>query len=75
MLKQEVRFAVTMKNGAITGIEKSCIFQPGIKPAKGGIKWYDDSKLLKGAGGQDIGSPDYNSFRKGSSQNEQKQAN
>lgn len=64
MQKQEVRFAVTIEDGAVTGIEKSCIFQPAIQPAKGGIKWFDDSKLLKGAEGQGIGSPNNNFSKK-----------
>lgn len=47
MLKQEVEFAVVTKNGAVTQIGKSQIYQPQTNFNGGEIKWFDDTKLIR----------------------------
>lgn len=46
-MKQISTFAVTTKDGVITGIGKSTITHPPIKYDGRKTKWFDDSKLLK----------------------------
>ena len=47
MKKQTVEFAVVTKNGVVTQIGRSVIFQPEIKFKGGTVKWVDDSKHMK----------------------------
>lgn len=47
MNKQENVFAIKTKEGVIEQVGKSIILQPEIKFKGGGIKWFDDSQLLK----------------------------
>ena len=45
--KQTVEFAVVTKNGVVTQIGRSVIYQPEIKFKGGTVKWVDDSKYMK----------------------------
>ena len=47
MKKQMVEFAVVTKNGVVTQIGHSVIYQPEIKFKGGTVKWVDDSKYMK----------------------------
>ena len=47
MKKQMVEFAVVTKNGVVTHIGHSVIYQPEIKFKGGTVKWVDDSKYMK----------------------------
>lgn len=47
MQKQIVTFAVETKTGVIQRVGKSTILQPKVDYKGTGIKWFDDSKLLK----------------------------
>lgn len=47
MKKQMVEFAVVTKNGVVTQIGRSVIYQPEIKFKGGTVKWVDDSKYMK----------------------------
>ena len=47
MKKQTVEFAVVTKNGVVTQIGRSVIYQPEIKFKGGTVKWVDDSKHMK----------------------------
>ena len=47
MKKQTVEFAVVTKNGVVTQIGRSVIYQPEIKFKGGTVKWVDDSKYMK----------------------------
>lgn len=47
MTKQEIQFAVVTKNGAVTQIGKSQIYQPQMNFKGGEIKWFDDTKLIR----------------------------
>ncbi len=42
MQKQTVEFAVTRKNGIITGIGRAAINQPKPNFKGGSVKWYED---------------------------------
>ena len=44
---QTVTFAVEQRNGVIQNVSRAVIEQPVIKFNGTGIKWYDESKLLK----------------------------
>ncbi|MBP3543725.1 MAG: hypothetical protein J6J86_05820 [Lachnospiraceae bacterium] len=47
-MKSEINFLVQVKNGVIVNIGKSSVYHPAIvHKSTGGIKWYDDSKLVK----------------------------
>ena len=46
-MKQTITFAVTTKDGVITGIGKSTIAHPPIKYDGRKTKWFDDFKMLK----------------------------
>lgn len=46
--KQRADFAIVTKNGVVQQIGKSSILQPKTNySGKRGIKWFDDSRLLK----------------------------
>ena len=47
MKKQTAEFAVVTKNGVVTQIGRSVIYQPEIKFKGGTVKWVDDSKHMK----------------------------
>lgn len=47
MHKQTVEFAVTRKNGNITGIGRTGINQPKTNFKGGSIKWYEDKLKQK----------------------------
>ena len=47
MQKQTNTFAVVTKNGAVQKVGRSIITQPKTCYKGNGIKWFDDSKLLK----------------------------
>lgn len=47
MTKQKMQFAVLIKNGVITNIGKSQIYQPKTDFKVGEIKWFDDTKLIR----------------------------
>ena len=47
MQKQTNTFAVVKKNGAVQKVGHSIITQPKTSYRAYGIKWFDDSKLLK----------------------------
>lgn len=45
--KQMIQHAVVTQNNIVQKIGKSTIYQPKIRYNGKGIKWFDDSKLLK----------------------------
>jgi len=49
MNKQSREFAVVINNGVVQQIGQATIIQPRIvfDKSKGGIKWFDDSQLMK----------------------------
>lgn len=47
MTKQKIQFAVVVKNGVITSVGKSQIYQPKTNFKGGEIKWFDDTKLIR----------------------------
>ena len=47
MRKETIRFVVESKNGVVTNIGKSTIYQPPVNFKVGSVKWFDDSKLIK----------------------------
>lgn len=47
MQKETIQFAVEMKNGVVQRIGKSSISKPKTNSKQKGVKWFDDSKLLK----------------------------
>lgn len=47
MQKQTNTFAVVIKDGAVQNVGRSFINQPKVDYKGTGIKWFDDSKLLK----------------------------
>lgn len=53
MERQIAQFAVQNdKNGITTTIGKSFITQPKTHFAGGSLKWFDDSRLVRGGGGK-----------------------
>lgn len=50
MNKQEIAFAVVIKNGEVVKIGRSYIIQPEIRYSGRKTKWFDDTKLLKKGG-------------------------
>lgn len=46
-MKQSCTFAIITKDNEVVRVGNSVIYQPQTKPIVGGIRWYDDSKLLK----------------------------
>ena len=47
MKKQRADFATVTKNGVVTQIGRSVIYQPEIKFKGGTVKWVDVSKHMK----------------------------
>lgn len=47
MKKETIRFVVESKNGVVTNIGKSTIYQPPVNFKGGSVKWFDDSMLIK----------------------------
>lgn len=47
MQKETIQFAVEMKNGVVQRIGKSSISKRKTNSNQKGVKWLDDSKLLK----------------------------
>lgn len=47
MRKETIRFVVESRNGVVTNIGKSTIYQLPINFKGGSVKWFDDSKLIK----------------------------
>lgn len=47
MQRQLTTFVTEKKNGVVTNIQNSIIYQPKVNFNGKGIKWYDDSKLLR----------------------------
>ena len=50
MKKETIQFAVETKDGIVAQVGKSSISKPETNFNHKGIKWFDDSKLLKGSG-------------------------
>ncbi len=50
MVKQEIQFAVVTKGNKVTAIGRSQVFQPEVKFRGGGIRWFDDTKLIRKGG-------------------------
>lgn len=46
-MKQSCTFAIITKDNEVVRVGNSVIYQPQTKPTVCGIRWYDDSKLLK----------------------------
>lgn len=49
MKKETIQFVVEAKNGVVEQVGKSSISKPETNFDHKGIKWFDDSKLLKGS--------------------------
>lgn len=49
MKKEIIQFVVEAKNGVVEQVGKSSISKPETNFDHKGIKWFDDSKLLKGS--------------------------
>lgn len=49
MKRETIQFVVEAKNGVVEQVGKSSISEPETNFDHKGIKWFDDSKLLKGA--------------------------
>lgn len=47
MKKETIQFAVETKNGIVQRIGKTSISKPKTNSKQKGVKWFDDSKLLK----------------------------
>lgn len=47
MIKQEIQFAVVIKNGEVVKVGRSCIEHPTIWYDGRKTKWFDDNRLLK----------------------------
>lgn len=47
MIKQEARFIVVKKAGIVTHISRAYIYHPKPRFGGGGIRWYDDSQLVR----------------------------
>lgn len=47
MTKREIQFAVVIKNGVVTIVGKSQIYQPQMNFKGGEIKWFDDTKMIR----------------------------
>lgn len=45
------QFAVETRNGIVTRIGKSFIITPKSQFRGGGVKWFDDKKLIRGGDG------------------------
>lgn len=50
MVKQEIQFAVVTKGNKVTAIGRSHVLQPEVKFRGGGIRWFDDAKLIRKGG-------------------------
>ena len=48
MKRETIQFVVEAKNGVVEQVGKSSISEPETNFDHKGIKWFDDSKLLKG---------------------------
>lgn len=48
MQKQTMEFAVTRRNGIITGIGRTGIYQPRINFKGGSVRWYEDKPKQTG---------------------------
>lgn len=46
-MKQSYTFAVVTQGNEVVQVGNSVIYQLQIKPVKGEIKWFDDSKLIR----------------------------
>ena len=40
-------FVVEKRNGVVKSVSTSVVYTPKVNVSGGGIKWFDDSKLLK----------------------------
>ena len=49
MKRETIQFVVEAKNGVVEQVGKSSISEPETNFDHKGIKWFDDSKLLKGS--------------------------
>lgn len=49
MKRETIQFVVEAKNGVVEQVGKSSISKPETNFDHKGIKWFDDSKLLKGS--------------------------
>ena len=49
MKRETIQFVVEAKNGVVEKVGKSSISEPETNCDHKGIKWFDDSKLLKGS--------------------------
>lgn len=47
MNKKEMEFAVVVRDDVVVRIGKSSILQPKTNFKGGGIKWFDDTKLIR----------------------------
>ena len=48
MIKNEINFFIEVRNNVIVKIGKSCVYHPAAQHNNNdGIKWFDDSKLIK----------------------------
>lgn len=47
MNKQTRQFAVETKNGVVQRVGRSTIYQPKTNYKGKGVRWFDDSKLIK----------------------------
>lgn len=47
MNKKEMEFTVVVRDGVVVRIGKSSILQPKTNFKGGGIKWFDDTKLIR----------------------------
>lgn len=47
MQRQTLEFAVTRKDGIITGIGRSAMFRPKTNIKGGSVKWYEDKPKEK----------------------------
>ena len=54
MKKQTVEFATVTKNGVVKQIGRSSILAPKTNYSGTGIRWFDDTKLIKKGGANDV---------------------
>lgn len=47
MIRQMIETKVVVRNGVVQSIETSAIYTPKVNYTGQGVKWYDDSKLVK----------------------------
>lgn len=47
---ETLQFAVESRGGSVTHVGRSYIWEPKTSFAGGSVKWFDDSRLIRGGG-------------------------